>query len=150
MKKISHITLGLLTGIAFNLPISTSVLGSLAPDLDIKWTKSNNSLLFSHRGITHHILLALFLLLIALIIDNKWFTGFTAGYISHLFGDFLTKSGIPYWMHKDRIALKLFATGDKIEFFFVICLFLIIIFVLYILYGVNSIIPYEIQLLANI
>jgi membrane-bound metal-dependent hydrolase YbcI (DUF457 family) len=146
MKKISHIAIGILTGIAFSLPITTSVIGALAPDIDVKWTKSSQSLVYSHRGITHHVLLAFFLIILTIVINNIWFTGFTSGYLSHLFSDMLTKSGIPYWKHKDRIAVKLFSTGEKYEFGFVLSLSASII-IMMILLDVKAVIPFEVHYL---
>jgi hypothetical protein len=58
----------------------------------------------------------------------------------------LTKSGIPYWKHKDRIAVKLFSTGEKYEFGFVLSLSASII-IMMILLDVKAVIPFEVHYL---
>ena len=148
MKKISHISLGILSAVLFNTPITTSILGSLAPDLDVKWSKPNvnRGLLGSHRGITHHLIVAFFLLFSLFFIKNIWYKGFVIGYISHLFGDLLTMTGIPYRKHKDRISLKLFKTGDLFEYVFLFLLFLVIISISVYSAGPTSVLPFEFRL----
>jgi inner membrane protein len=140
-------------GILFNVPVVPAMIGSVLPDMDIKWAGmyKGNTLFTSHRGITHHVLVGaigvfsiflvpLFFHLPTLIMD--FYKGFVVGYISHLFADVLTKSGIPYWKHKDRIAVKLFRTKSFGEYAFVSALLVATIF-----YSITEKqLPYEIKL----
>ena len=139
-------------GMLFNVPVVFAMIGSVLPDIDIKWTGmyKGNTLLTSHRGITHHVivgiigLLSIFLIplffhLPTLIMD--FYKGIVVGYISHLFADTMTKSGIPYWKHKDRMAVKLFRTKSFGEYVFVFALLVATVF-----YSIaEKQLPYEIK-----
>lgn len=114
MTRQSHIVIGGLTGYVLGFPVIPAVIGSLMPDVDMYWRKGN-SLLTSHRGITHHIILTIFMILLSIIINNSVIDGFIAGYVSHIIADSLTKAGIPYWTNKDRFSLNLFKTGSREE-----------------------------------
>lgn len=150
MKKNSHILLGMLTALTFNVPLTACVIGSLSPDIDVKWTKNQSSLLSAHRGITHHLIVALFLIFFSFVLENEWIKGFIYGYLSHLFGDLMTKTGIPYWKHKDRLALKIFKTGSIEEYIFVYSLIVVIFAVLFLTSGYTAFIPFEVQSFLNI
>lgn len=114
--------------------IALSAFGSLVPDVDNKKsilgsklkiisTITNN--VFGHRSITHAplTLAILFLLFLYLIYKFQLFylfpllLGYTSGYLSHLFLDFMTKGGIPlfYPFSKKRFALTKAKTGGTIE-----------------------------------
>jgi Predicted membrane-bound metal-dependent hydrolase (DUF457). len=143
-------------GMLFNVPVVFAMLGSVLPDIDIKWAGmyKGNTLLTSHRGITHHVivgaigLLSIFLIPLffhvpSLIMD--FYKGIVVGYISHLFADTMTKSGIPYWKHKDRIAVKLFRTRSFGEYAFVFALLTATIF-----YSIaEKQLPYEIKFIQG-
>lgn len=140
----------------FNVPVVFAMLGSVLPDMDIKWAGMyrGNGLFTSHRGITHHVvvgiiaLLSIFLVpmffhLPTLIMD--FYKGFVVGYISHLFADAMTSSGIPYWRHKDRIAVKLFRTKSFGEYAFVFALLMATIFYT----TAEKQLPYEIKFIQG-
>jgi inner membrane protein len=143
-------------GMLFNVPVVFAMVGAVLPDIDIKWAGmyKGNTLLTSHRGITHHVivgvigLLSIFLIplffhLPTLIMD--FYKGLIVGYISHLFADTMTKSGIPYWKHKDRIAVKLFRTKSFGEYVFVFALLVATVF-----YSTaEKQLPYEIKLVQS-
>ena len=118
MKRISHQLVAVTTAYAFGLPLFPAFIASTLPDIDVKWMKGNK-LLTAHRGITHHILLGTFLVLLAWFSQNKIFLSFAIGYVSHIFADMLTTSGVPYWTNKDRIALDIFSTGSLLEYLYV-------------------------------
>jgi len=153
MTYRSHLAVGGIFGMLFNVPVVPAMIGSVLPDIDIKWAGmyKGNSLFTSHRGITHHVIvgiigiLSIFLIPIffhipALMMD--FYKGFVVGYISHLFADTMTKSGIPYWKHKDRIAVKLFSTKSFGEYVFVFAL--LVSAILYFI--AQQQLPYEIKL----
>lgn len=118
MKKISHQLVAVTTAYAFGLPLLPALAISTLPDIDVKWMKGN-SLLTAHRGITHHLLLGIFIILLGLFSKNKMIMAFAIGYASHIFADMLTTSGVPYWTNKDRIALDIFSTGSLLEYLYV-------------------------------
>lgn len=128
MTKTSHKIIGITTAYMFGLPIIPAFIACTLPDIDTKWMKGN-SLLTAHRGITHHVFLIVLLTVFAFVLRNTLFTSFALGYISHLFADMLTISGIPYWTNKERIALKLFKTGSIAEYIFVLMFVSIVVFV---------------------
>lgn len=152
MTYRSHMIVGGIFGMLFNVPVVPAMVGSVLPDIDIKWAGMyrGNTLFTSHRGITHHVivgvigilsifLIPLFFHLPTLIMD--FYKGFAVGYISHLFADTMTKSGIPYWKHKDRIAVKLFRTRSFGEYAFVSALLVATIF-----YSIaEKQLPYEVK-----
>jgi inner membrane protein len=143
-------------GLLFNVPVVFAMIGSVLPDIDIKWAGmyKGNTLLTSHRGITHHVivgaigmlsifLIPLFFHVPSLIMD--FYKGFVVGYISHLFADTMTKSGIPYWKHKDRIAVKLFRTRSFGEYAFVFALLVATVF-----YSIaEKQLPYEVKFVQS-
>lgn len=121
--------------------LTVAVLGSLAPDVDHpgSWLGRRVfplSLLFSwlvgHRGVTHSVLAFMVLSLsLHFLVPNKWAAlvpAFQIGYLSHLFSDWNTSSGIPVlWPSERRFCAPwAFPTGGAAEM--VICLTLIIFF----------------------
>jgi inner membrane protein len=156
MTYKNHVIIGGIFGMLFNVPVVPSMIGAVLPDIDLKWSKMycGNGLFTSHRGITHHAivgaigLLSIFLIPIFIHLPtlyNDILKGFIVGYISHLFADTMTKSGIPYWKHKDRISVKLFRTRSTGEYVFVSVLLLLTIF-----YAViENQLPYELKFAHN-
>ena len=118
MTRHSHRLIGLTSAYVLGYPLIPAFIGSTLADIDVKWMRGN-SLFTAHRGITHHVILAILLILFVLFFENKILTSFIIGYISHLIADIMTISGIPYWTNKHRIALKLFKTGSIGEYLFV-------------------------------
>lgn len=135
MTKTTHIMLGLGSALVCNAFIPTAILGALAPDLDCTWAfkkdsrtgKSVNRRLppyLRHRGFTHHLLLWSALLLVATFciphhLTHELMFGYAIGGLSHLAGDMVNPSGIPYWRTRDRLALKWLKTNSVMEGLFV-------------------------------
>lgn len=114
MRAFSHVLLSApfiygasATGFANDtlLDYGLGALGALLPDIDhpeswlgrrLKPISIPISAVFGHRGITHS-LLAILALGIVLLgeIGPAWVSPLVVGYLSHLAGDWLTKSGIP-------------------------------------------------------
>lgn len=111
MTKKTHLVIGTLT----SLPIVINslgvfsllgILGSIAPDLDIKLGKR------FHRTFTHTLFFLIFtsfgLAVISKEIAIIWFVS----YASHLFLDSLTKGGVPlFYPIGSKYGLRLFTTG---------------------------------------
>ena len=147
MTKKSHQIIGIITALGLNLPVIPALIGSTLPDIDIHFRNKRGGLLFSHRGITHHILLVLVLIASVFLVDNIFYTSFVAGYVSHIVADIMTISGVPYWKNKDRFALKLFKTNSIGEYVFVFILIFIVFGYMIKEKGLYSIVPLELQLL---
>jgi len=156
MTYRSHLIIGGIFGLLFNVPVVASMIGAVLPDIDLKWSKmySGSGLFTSHRGITHHVIvgfigfLSMFLIPAMFrmpVLYSDMFKGLVVGYISHLFADTMTKSGIPYWGHKDRISVGLFRTRSLGEYIFVYALLLLTI--LYVV--IENQLPYEFKFISN-
>lgn len=150
MLAPGHIALGLTCYFAASKAVglqptqelyAIAALGSLLPDIDHPKSQVGRMLphisrpiaaIFGHRGFTHS-LLAVALVLGALVTATfhpNYATSLTPamiaalclGYLSHLFGDFLTVRGIPLlWPYREgdydsiHIPLIAFRTGGPIE-----------------------------------
>ncbi len=147
MTKKGHQLFGFTTALVIGLPVIPALIGSTLPDLDLYFRNRKGGLLFSHRGITHHVILGIILTASVFYVRNYWFTSFVAGYISHLIADFLTPSGIPYWSNKDRMSLNIFKTGSLGEIWFLIALTISLIAFIGYEKGVYGLIPFEIKYL---
>ncbi|MEM4168198.1 MAG: thermonuclease family protein [Candidatus Caldarchaeum sp.] len=86
------IAVGQVTG-GDTVSFSLAVLGALAPDLAEKLTK------IPHRTITHNVLLAILLLIIATAF-SKPLLPFAIGVMSHIALDSLNAFGVPIWKEK--------------------------------------------------
>lgn len=105
MTRTSHRLIGvgigiLLTTITLNpLAFIGAYAGSTFPDVDYKWGFHKGT--FSHRGITHSLLLGLILFTLGFVVYivfplvGSLGLGFGAGYISHLLADAMSPTGIP-------------------------------------------------------
>lgn len=116
----------------YGLPLHPEALmlagaSSLLPDIDhpkstfgrlVPFLSRPISAVFGHRGITH----SFFAILAGIMLLSKY--GYQAvyvapiviGYLSHLVGDMLNKSGVPlFWPAKNRFAIPVFKTGGLIE-----------------------------------
>ncbi len=109
MVGLTHLGFGLLTGEMFGNPLSIvlSAAGSVLPDIDtysksiatkITFSSSKNRYL-KHRGIMHSLFVpaSIFLVYFA-IYKNAMILPFVVGYLSHLFLDMFTPSGVPIFM----------------------------------------------------
>lgn len=144
MMAFTHIAFGaasaLLAAEWLNVPapqtvlmLSGGVLGSMLPDIDHPSSAFGRRVLpismmlsavFGHRGITHSLLAVVGMSALAWysLRHLDWHPGYsvsfvvgiTAGYLSHLAGDWMTNSGVPLlWPSKRRFVapLRIF-TGD--------------------------------------
>lgn len=148
MTRHSHRLIGIATAYILGYPLFPALIASTLPDIDTKWAKGKASLLTAHRGITHHIGIVILLISVAIVLNNIVFTSFVIGYVSHIFADILTISGVPYYRHKDRISLKLFATGSVGEYVFVVSLISIIAIIF--AFTNSFYIPFDFQLFFEI
>lgn len=108
------------------IPYALAAIGSLLPDIDhpksafgktVPFFSIPISMIFGHRGITHS-LLAVVALAVAIFFYGKspYIAPIIIGYLSHLFGDMLTNSGVPLlWPKKDKVSIPLFNTGGLLE-----------------------------------
>lgn len=149
MTRQSHIIIGATSAYLIGLPVLPALIGSVLPDIDLKWNKKTRrtGLLFSHRGITHHVILVILVGILAWLINNPWFSGLVVGYASHIASDMMTKQGVPYWKHKDRASFMLFKTGTISEH-----LFVIVFIIISMIYAVNFSkpgLPYDANFIAS-
>jgi len=132
MTRKSHILIGFSFGLLFNVNPLLSIVGSLIPDIDIIWGRYfKNNFWFSHRGFTHHFIIPLFLLFLAVFYENlsSILLPISIGYFSHLLADLLTINGIPlFFSYYPRISLRLLKTGSIIEYFITFSFFIFTIF----------------------
>ncbi|MDR9065313.1 metal-dependent hydrolase [Burkholderia multivorans] len=144
MMAFTHIAFGaasaLLAAEWLNVPapqtvlmLAGGVLGSMLPDIDHPSSAFGRRVLpismmlsavFGHRGITHSLLAVVGMSVLAWysLRHLNWHPGYsvpfvvgiTAGYLSHLAGDWMTNSGVPLlWPSKRRFVAPLrIVTGD--------------------------------------
>jgi inner membrane protein len=112
MTKKTHLVIGTLV----SLPILTSpigligILGSIAPDLDIKLGKQ------FHRTFTHGLFFLIFSSCGIAVISKQIAVIWFISYASHLFLDSLTKGGIPlFYPISGKYGLRWFTTGMLID-----------------------------------
>jgi len=134
MTAGTHVIGAIVFASFLNLPLLPSVIGSLLPDIDLKKGlpkfRQNRTLFNSHRGVTHHLFILPFLLILSVYVKDylngtigKYLLSFTVGYASHLFLDALTPLGIPYkFSYYPRLSFKLFKTGKVGEVFVILTL----------------------------
>jgi inner membrane protein len=133
MTAGTHILAGILVATLLKLPVLPAAVGSIFPDIDVGKglpPPYKRNLLNSHRGITHHPVIPLCLLVLVFFLRMKGFCSvsvyllsFTVGYISHLLLDVLNPLGIPYkFSYYPRLTLKLMKTGKWGEIFVILLL----------------------------
>ena len=109
MIGLTHLGFGLLTGEMFRNPLSIvlSAAGSVLPDVDTYSKSIATKITFSngknrylkHRGIMHSLFMPTLIFLVYFVIyKNTMILPFVVGYLSHLFLDMFTPSGIPIFM----------------------------------------------------
>lgn len=103
-------------------------IGALLPDIDhpgsvvgrrLKLVSIPVSMIFGHRGITHS-LIAVVAMAAAIawqIGSQSWIAALAVGYLTHLIGDWLTPSGIPFlWPNRRKFASPIgFKTNSMTE-----------------------------------
>lgn len=115
MTKKTHLAIGTLV----SLPIMASttgivgvigILGSIAPDLDIKLGKQ------FHRTFTHGLFFLIFSSCGIGVFSNQIALIWFVSYASHLFLDSLTKGGVPlFYPLRGKYGLRWFTTGMIID-----------------------------------
>ena len=106
--------------------LAAAALGALLPDIDhpqswagrkMKIVSVPLSLLVGHRGVTHSALAVLAgLAVLAVIGMGGLLAPVVVGYLSHLFADSLTPSGVPLlWPSRRRFSFNLCRTGSVTE-----------------------------------
>lgn len=107
-----------------------AILGSLLPDIDhpksaigrrVRPLSDMLGLILGHRGFTHSLLAFITwtgTLLYAGMNEQTWLIAMSLGYLSHLFGDWLTPTGVPlFWPRRDMYRSPfLITTGGAGEF----------------------------------
>jgi len=156
MTKRSHLWLGALVAVSIVQQRLTTdlglfeavafVFGSILPDIDVGWSMretertpfKQRTLLASHRGFTHHIIIPIMLIILSFFMRSS--NGFMSLYVLYLgLGialhdalDMLSPLGVPYgFTYQKRIALKFYRTGEVSEYLFVFAVTSIIVVFLF-------------------
>ena len=106
------------------------VIGAIIVDIDLSNSKVGKNLLLrpfqffiKHRGMVHSLIFGLFISVLIVSLSQWAGFGFFVGFMSHLFLDSLTASGIEFfWPWKKRIGLGIKTGGIIEEIFFVLVL----------------------------
>jgi len=111
------------------------ILSAMIPDADIETSKIGRKIkiigiAFKHRGFFHSLFFGLLLFMILFLAKTGFHFEFAVGYLSHLFLDSLSVSGIQlFWPLKKRVKGFLHITnGGFIETIISIILLLIILY----------------------
>lgn len=97
------------------------MFGAALPDIDhpestvgrrAKWLSHPIRLIFGHRGITHSAVAVAGMMWLAIAQNNVWLSWLALGYLLHLFGDYLTDSGIPLLYPFSRARHRFLITGS--------------------------------------
>lgn len=133
IKALNTVGVDLGSSINEAIFISTSVIGSLLPDIDhkgsyigrrAKITSSLISSLFEHRGATHSPIIITSFMFILNLLFSKFvasgpivtivFLGFYVGMMSHVLLDMVTKGGVPLLLpiSKKKFSLTNIKTGS--------------------------------------
>lgn len=137
MMATTHLAFGVTTILGLSkfdlidnsLPLlAAAALGSLLPDIDhpgsvvgrrVKLVSVPVSMIFGHRGITHS-LIAIVIMSVTIIWQvgsQPWIVALAIGYLTHLVGDWLTPSGVPFmWPSRRKFASPIgFQTNSMTE-----------------------------------
>ena len=135
----THLAFGVLVffllNLAFEIPNKILlfvfvIIGAIIVDIDIKNSKVGRRWYFrpfqffiKHRGMVHSLIFGLFVSVLIAAVSQWAGFGFFAGYMSHLFLDFLTCSGVMFfWPWKKKFGLGIKTGGIIEEIFFVLVL----------------------------
>ena len=140
MKWQTHLAGGLAVGAIISTnptAIIVSGISALLPDIDKFNSKMGRaapvlsipiSIIFGHRGFLHSLLAAGLLYLITLKLLPSYALYSLVGYLSHLFLDCLTPSGLPLlWPIPFRFRIPVIRTGSMLETALFVCI--VILFV---------------------
>lgn len=122
--------------------VAVAALGSLLPDVDhphsvfgrrVRPLSDLIALIFGHRGITHSLLAAMALvggMAYFRLDQNDLLVALALGYLSHLFGDWLTPSGVPLlWpsrrSYRSPVTIR---TGGAGEHILILGIFLVFLY----------------------
>ncbi|MFW6026060.1 MAG: metal-dependent hydrolase [Candidatus Woesearchaeota archaeon] len=168
MTYITHEIAGLTLGLGYMLytknidyiPLTILIVSSLLPDLDEPNSKSGRKVsnisylikkIFGHRGITHSLVFILVLagfiygIILYYSLPFNYLIYFILGYISHIFSDLLTKSGVPlFYPYKKNISVPIITTNNFSEKIFRSLISLVFVYQTYLLF------LYQIELLDSI
>ncbi len=123
------------------LMFAAIVIGSVFPDIDLTLTnfkkeRFRDRTFFSHRGITHHILLPVFIVLFAEIFTigetKSILIAFAIGVAIHIITDMFSPLGVPFgFKYQKRMSIPVYYTGQWSEKVFLIFFLLLIVVVFY-------------------
>jgi len=138
MTKGTHLLAGSLISAYFHGPVFPALIGSVFPDIDlVKGFPKRRNLFNSHRGITHHPMVVVFLLAVAVLFKPylgnfyKDFLSFIFGYLSHLILDALNPLGIPIsFGYYPRFSVRMVRSGglgEILVFYFILVAFVMLL-----------------------
>ena len=147
MMAPTHLVFGVTTALGIShlgwleasVPVfAAASLGSLLPDIDHPGSVVGKRLwlvampvamIFGHRGITHS-LIAVVVMSAAIawqIGAQPWVVALAIGYLTHLIGDWLTPSGVPFlWPNRRKFASPIgFKTNSMTEIIFLMVMIVV-------------------------
>ncbi len=135
----THLAFGILVFFLLNLILEIPnkiivfifvIIGAIIVDIDVKnskvgkrWFLRPFQFFIKHRGMVHSLIFGLLISVLIASVSQWAGFGFFSGYLSHLFLDFLTPSGIEFfWPWKKKFGLFIQTGGIVEEIFFVVVL----------------------------
>lgn len=97
MIDFTHMLFGLALAYLLDFPVVYGMVGAVFPDIDILF---QYGFPFTHRGVVHTPAAVLFVMVVLALVTNRRSVayGFGIGYLSHLFLDTFTYTGIR-WLY---------------------------------------------------
>jgi inner membrane protein len=135
----THLALGVLVFFLLNIVLEIPnkilvfifvIFGAILVDIDVKKSKVGKKWYFrpfqffvKHRGMVHSLIFGLFVSVLIAALHQWAGFAFFAGFLSHLFLDFMTPSGVTlFWPWKKKFGLSVKTGGIIEEIFFVFVL----------------------------